>query len=404
MKLLITTTLLILSAALLIAASNNDDLDMLYNYWNQPAATSGAAPHQWSDLERNLSPESCAQCHVEQFDAWKNSLHAQAFSPGLIGQFPHMDVESSNDCLACHAPLAEQQFNTPQHINAAVLEKLKRPQGFDRNANPDTPKPALRHAGVTCAACHVRGWQRFGPPQRGTGKIGKVSGPAHNGFTGLKVFETSQFCASCHQFPQEYAVNGKPLENTLSEWQQSRFAREGVQCQSCHMPDRQHLFKGIHDPAMVRKGLDFQTHLSQQTATLKMKSVWIGHAFPTYATPKVEVFIRAENAQGSIVAEKKWTISRIVEYDDEQGWVEKSDTRLMPDETRIFALSPLPQEAHTIHFRVEVTPDHFYKGVYRELLAQDMQPNAGKLIQRATHTANRNDYTLFAQSKIITQP
>lgn len=392
----ITTTILILAATLLIAASNNDD--MLDAYWDKPAATLGSAPHQWSDLERNLSPESCAQCHVEKFDAWKNSLHAQAFSPGLIGQLAYIDLESSNDCLACHAPLAEQQFNTLQQIDAALLEKLKRPQGFDRNANPDTPKPELRHAGVTCAVCHVRDWQRFGPSQRGTGKIGKVSGPAHNGFTGLKAFTTSQFCASCHQFPQEYAVNGKPLENTLSEWQQSRFAREGVQCQSCHMPDRQHLFKGIHNPAMVRKGLRFTTNISEQIATLSIASVWIGHAFPTYAAPKVEVRIRAENAQGMVLQEKKWNISRIVEYDDEQGWIEKSDTRLMPDETRIFALSPLPEGVHKIDFLVEVMPDHFYKGIYRDLLAQDIQPDAGKLIQRATHTANRNDYTLFQRS------
>ena len=67
---------------------------------------------------------------------------------------------------------------------------------------------------------------------------------------------SSEFCQSCHQFaPDGLALNGKLLENTYAEWKASRFAREGVQCQDCHMPDRRHLWRGIHDPAMVRSGL-----------------------------------------------------------------------------------------------------------------------------------------------------
>ena len=54
---------------------------------------------------------------------------------------------------------------------------------------------------------------------------------------------------SCHQFtPDGFALNGKLLETTYNEWKASRFAREGVQCQDCHMPDRRHRWRGIHDP------------------------------------------------------------------------------------------------------------------------------------------------------------
>ncbi|MBA7466455.1 hypothetical protein ES707_01639 [subsurface metagenome] len=44
-------------------------------------------------------------------------------------------------------------------------------------------------------------------------------------------------------------------ENTLVEWEQSPAARNGMTCQSCHMPQRRHLWRGIHDPDMVRSGL-----------------------------------------------------------------------------------------------------------------------------------------------------
>jgi len=367
-------------------------VDLPSDYWDQPTATANPAPHDWSALERNLAPEACAQCHEAQFKGWKNSLHAQAFSPGLIGQFPHQDVSDSNDCLKCHAPLAEQKYADMGQVNASLAKKLVSPQGFNREGEiQESPLP-LRHAGVTCAACHVRDWQRYGPPQRITGLTGKVKGPAHNGFTGSKAFEKSEFCASCHQFPADYAINGKPLENTLVEWQQSRFPSEGVQCQTCHMPDREHRFKGIHDPATVRQGLDIEPDIHQGTASLSITSSNIGHAFPTYVTPKVTVSIEALDERGEIVKQEQWEIIRRVAYDD--GWKEITDTRLLPGEKRIYELSTLPSQARSVRFRVDVIPDYFYKGVYRDLLDDD-PGDAGKLIREAQSRAEQNDYRLY---------
>jgi len=55
--------------------------------------------------------------------------------------------------------------------------------------------------------------------------------------------------------PDGFALNGKLLQSTYDEWKASRFARQGVQCQDCHMPDRRHRWRGIHDADMVRSGL-----------------------------------------------------------------------------------------------------------------------------------------------------
>lgn len=362
-------------------------------YWEHPAATDGAAPHDWQAMERDLSPEACAQCHAQQFADWKTSLHARAFSPGLIGQFPHQGLSDSNDCLKCHAPLAEQTYKDMKDLTASLKLKLNQPQGFAGSGEmQDNPVP-LRHAGVTCAACHVRGWQRFGPPQRGTGLTGKIKGPAHNGFTGIKAFEQSEFCAACHQFPADYAINGKPLENTLEEWKQSRFAREGVQCQSCHMPDRKHAFKGIHDPGTVRDGLRIESAIKGNTAGLKLISANIGHAFPTYVTPKVTVSIEALDAHGMVLQQEQWEIGRRVAYDN--GWKEISDTRLLPDEKRTYELADLPSQTRSVRFRVDVIPDNFYKGVYRDLLDESINGDAGKLIRLAQNDAEQNDYRLY---------
>jgi hypothetical protein len=366
-------------------------------HWKNPAAGKGEAPHDWSALEKSLKPEACASCHVTQFNDWKKSLHADAYSPGLIGQFPGMGHDEGNSCLKCHAPLVEQKYISNRDMLDSLKSKLQHPIGFSESGEAGKVDLPLRHAGVTCAACHVRGWERFGPPQRGTGKVGKIAGPAHGGFTATRDFEKSNFCASCHQFPQSYAINGKPLENTVKEWQQSRFSREGVQCQNCHMPDRKHEFKGIHNLEMTRKGLDFKVERKGVGAVLTIHSKWIGHAFPTYVTPKVVVVAEALDDSGKALRTWQWEIIREVYYDNagDGGWKEKRDTRLMPDETRFYEVSDAPEGIKQIRYRVTVIPDHFYKGVYEGLLSDSLDRDAEILIEQAVKQADANDYMLF---------
>ncbi|MBL1352735.1 MAG: hypothetical protein COA61_005290 [Zetaproteobacteria bacterium] len=363
------------------------------NYWHHPKV--GEDIQGESPLERNLHPEACAQCHQQQFNAWKGSRHALAYSPGLVGQFFSMGHQAGNDCLVCHAPLDRQQYKTPKDL-VNSLSLLKRyAKGFDAEGSLDDMPVSLplRHAGVTCAVCHIRDGQRFGPPRKGTDIVGKLSGAAHGGFIASKGFEQANFCASCHQFPQSYAINGKPLENTLEEWKQSRFSREGVQCQSCHMPDRQHLFRGVHDVDMVRSGLGFDVQQGDGWVRLRMSSVYIGHAFPSYVTPKVNIKAKGLDKYGHEVQTWQWSLQRKVFYDG--GWQEASDTRLMPGERRVFMANRLKEDVVQVLFQVDVIPDDFYKGVYENLL-QDMQEGTSRtLIQRALKDAGKNDYRLY---------
>jgi len=361
------------------------------DYWDMPQATGNSH----AGLENNMRPEACAQCHQEQFNAWRDSKHAHAYSAGLVGQFPAAGHAAGNDCLVCHAPLAEQLYRDAGDMKLTLRTLLDAPVGFSRDADLDAKQTQLplRHAGVTCAVCHVRQGQRFGPPRRGNAAVGHLDGAAHGGFVATKDFESSQFCASCHQFPQDYAINGKPLENTVFEWQNSSFAGQGVQCQTCHMPDRKHEFKGIHDINMVRSGLEFKLQKKAGLATLTISSVHIGHAFPTYVTPKIWVKAEALDERGKVVQNWQWEIVREVSYDD--GWQETQDSRLMPGESRVFVADKLKKKASSIRFYVDVVPDAFYKGVYQNLLADTLQPKARELITKALSDANKNDYRLY---------
>ncbi|MDX8410730.1 MAG: hypothetical protein R8K46_02490 [Mariprofundaceae bacterium] len=369
------------------------------DYWQTPIPPQGEPP-AWHALETDLRPEACGQCHSEQFKAWKQSFHAHAYSPGLAGQYPGLGLhEANNSCQTCHGPLSEQLLSTSEPWSESLLTFADKPPASSLMRQSSAAQ--LRRAGVSCAVCHVRGWRRFGPPPRDSGATGKVDGPAHGGFTATKQFEQSEFCAACHQFPQSYAseaLNGKPLENTVFEWQQSSFSSQGVSCQNCHMPDRRHAFKGIHDAEMVRSGLLFSSATEQGKVIWNITSSRIGHAFPTYVTPRVEVRAHALDADGGKLDERLWVISRVVSSSG--GWHEVSDTRLMPGETRDFAMD-LPTGTDKVRFEIWVEPDYFYIGVYRQLLAGNMQPEARLRIEQALERALAARYLLRADDVTV---
>src|SRR2546425_2713614 len=196
-------------------------------HWRVPLAAQGPPPARFTPLEASLAPEACGTCHPAQLADWRTSTHAAAMGPGVAGQLAELLVREPATALACqncHAPLAEQAPLVPG--------ALARNPAFD---------PALRARGIPCAACHVRGHERFGPPRR-DGSLATAAPREtlpHGGVTRTPAYLASEFCRGCHQFgPDGYALNGTLLENTYAEWKASRFAAAGAQCQHRHMPDR----------------------------------------------------------------------------------------------------------------------------------------------------------------------
>ena len=234
-----------------LPAGNADIVEsFLVEYWQRPLPAQGKAPAHHSAVEASLEPRSCGMCHGAQFDDWKQSLHSRAMGPGILGQLVDMSPdarEEHQDCIRCHAPLKEQADS--------LVASLVR--GRDRSPPPaKNAGSPLHEQGLVCAACHMRGYQRYGPPRKDGSTPDAAAKLPHNGWISNTAFDDSRFCAVCHQFKKdEYALNGKLLENTYEEWKASRYAREGRTCQSCHMPDRRHLWRGIHDPEMVRAGV-----------------------------------------------------------------------------------------------------------------------------------------------------
>lgn len=371
------------------AAADDANRRFLDEHWQRPIAPQGEPPASFSALEAALDPASCGTCHTAQLADWKDSRHAHAMDPGVLGQLLDMDAEdreSHQECLRCHAPLAEQADGLVAELRA----------GEEQDAS------GLHRHGMMCAACHVRGHQRYGPARRDGSQPQADEALPHGGFKVAPAFSDARFCASCHQFPQDgYALNGKLLENTLEEWKTSRHARERRTCQSCHMPDRRHLWRGIHDPEMVRSGVTIRsftaTAKSRARASLTVRNTGTGHYFPTYATPMVDLEIFQEDRAGKAIAGtlKRSAIGRNVSLDITR---EIFDTRLAPDAQHVmnydFRLSPL---AVAVVVRVRVEPDAFYVRFYRSVLTQGLPDKGLALMRKALHDARRSGFELYLE-------
>lgn len=216
-------------------------------------------------------PSDCAACHAEIAAEWASSAHAHAWRDPLFQA--ELQVSQEAPCRHCHAPLVPDVAVRGTTPGALVLDG-----------------EALAARGIDCAVCHVRAGHVFGPEGRG--------GDEHAALRDARL-ATSAFCGSCHQFdfpaPAPGQRNryhpGQPLQNTLVEWSQSRYADRP--CQQCHMPiageagqrHASHAFRTLDDPAFmaraVRVTAKAQRHGGVVRVTVVISPAEIGHAFPT---------------------------------------------------------------------------------------------------------------------------
>lgn len=376
------------------AASPNEaeSARFLEKHWARPLAPQGKLPAPVSAQGISLAPQSCANCHASQFKDWNDSLHSRAMGPGIMGQLQEMSAHARDDhqsCIRCHAPLAEQADSL-----VAALEKP---------ASLPKIRP-LHQQGLVCAACHVRNNEWYGPPRRdGSQPVGDLNAYPHGAWKANRAFESSQFCAACHQFKDdEYALNGKLLENTYKEWQDSRYARQGVSCQSCHMPERRHLWRGIHDPEMVKQGIEIRAGAAsiangQVAARLGVANTGVGHYFPTYVTPRVVISGFQQDAAGRKLdgTEQQFVIGRQVTLDLSE---EIADTRIAPDAEAAFDYRmPRHGRAAALMWQAEVQPDAFYLEFYVSLLQSEMKDSSRQLIAQARDSASASPYIVFSR-------
>jgi len=386
----------------LLTKKNN--ADFLNLHWQQPIQA--ILPTTSNELINTaFVPEACAACHPKKFIDWKNSKHAEAMSVGVMVQLQMLSSQALakhylNDkgCMHCHAPTKIQQQSLINSFNTV-----------DKNAS----KTSIHQQGVICIACHVRDEHWFGPgilplkKSQTDDKLSTQNSLIHNSQS-HRAFQDSQFCANCHQFDIDGpSLEGKLIQNTYNEWQKSDFAKQGVSCQNCHMPNKQHLFKGIHDKNMVLSGLTitskFIKNSDQIEAYLTIKNTNVGHHFPTYVTPRVILRGYQADAHGNILKNSllEYEIMRAVSLDLSSEYF---DSRLAAGQEHRFDYKlPYLADAEQLIFTIIVEPDYFYQHFFTNILEEQtinvpMNSAIVNYLQSAKDKATISAYPLFSKS------
>ncbi len=172
----------------------------------------------------------CGYCHPLQYRQWKGSMHAAAFRDPLYRAVWREAVREGaagleRICAGCHSPVG----------TASELVWVRRTGQVVAHPRADE--------GVTCDFCHSV--VRLLPPtrERGAGFLLDPSGPkrgpyrdAVSGFHATQYSDLhtrSELCGVCHDV---FHPAGTPaVARTFQEWLRSPYAREGIQCQDCHM-------------------------------------------------------------------------------------------------------------------------------------------------------------------------
>lgn len=337
----------------------------LQRHWAHPIAAQGEPPLRFGVTEASLAPQACGTCHPSQWADWQTSLHSRTVGPGLLWQLRTFDQANGNACLRCHAPLAEQRALTAQERgwpNAPA------------SAPPAYVPPDLHRQGLVCAACHLRQQQRYGPlPQEGR----PVPHPdlPHGGYVAEPAFSDSRFCSTCHQFEADgRRVNGKLLQDTYEEWRSSPAAAAGQTCQSCHMPGRRHLWRGVHDPDTVAHALRREItvrRLDEQRIRVEiaLTNAGAGHYLPTYVVPKIQVSVLLQGERP--VLNRRLGTHVIGRAVDTALANEAADTRLAPGASHAMAIETAAGPGRwRVVLRTEVAPAEHYERMFAEMDAR----------------------------------
>lgn len=273
----------------------------------------------------NLGAEACSECHPVFYDEWRTSMHSRAWTDPYFQADWRFDG-SKQVCKNCHIPLDRQQ----EHQVVGFRDDEKWDPILAPNPDFD---PDLQHQGVTCTACHLREGKILGP-----------YGTTSDAHPVERITSGNQVCMRCHlvggerwdtffRFPpcgtvaEIRAGAGEPTTR-VEDIKQVDPATLG--CVDCHMPAverplveggeprlaRAHLWRGGHDPEMVRKALEVRFEQGPDGPGhyhLTLTNVGAAHYVPT-GTPDRHfvVIVRLLDKHGEVLAQEERVIKRTV--------------------------------------------------------------------------------------------
>ena len=164
-----------------------------------------------------VGPGKCRNCHKEEYEQWKDTPHAQAFSDEY--QLTWVGAGSDPACLACHATGADVETGTFSH--PGVTCESCHGAMVPRHAKKDVEMP-LPVTSEVCADCHKKTYQEWQISRHSQSNIRCFDCHGVHKQT-LRSDGGDQLCGACHS-------------KRLEDFAHATHQLEGLHCNSCHMP------------------------------------------------------------------------------------------------------------------------------------------------------------------------
>ncbi len=191
-----------------------------------PAAAEQSEP---GDFEADQFSKSglCSNCHGNSFGEWDGSMHSNSdedfFYQAMLQEYGNAaEAEGlpAGFCSRCHTPIGIVSEEIPPLDGAGLSEVAKE--------------------GVQCDFCHaVTESEGIGnapyvldPGDVKWGRRTDAEPPSHE-VEAHEFYTQSEYCGMCHNI--YHPANNLTLAATYTEWKESPYSEEGVQCQDCHM-------------------------------------------------------------------------------------------------------------------------------------------------------------------------
>jgi len=362
----------------------------------------------------------CKKCHIRANEEYEESTIARAIVSPTFRAMLEDYVSKGKDkryCLNCHAP---QSLVFPDLLDSMVKQIISGDLTFE---------------GVGCVQCHLI--KAVDPNVKGHPSV-KLE-PGRTVFGGYKdfleskahdsqyldIFKKSDLCLACHTV----APPGVPTAEAVGNWRGSKAAKEGKNCQTCHMPQgfgesaneekkrdiSGHEFNG-KSPALRKQAfeLDYETEVqgAQTKLTVKLKNL-VPHNVPTTHPIWNQVYLqvvikglnlrevyREKRIYGRIFADAKG--NRTLMDHDAVKLLE--DTTLKAEETRVETFT-FPTPEGTPSFDVEIslhyaTPGELWPEPFAKRVASFTPKGMTDPVFKPSEITKRCGNTRVAEGKI----
>lgn len=351
-----------------------------------------------------LRATDCAACHQSFYEEWRTTIHSQAWTDPYFQTDWQFD-DAQHICRLCHTPLDRQQ----PHKVLGYRDRDKWDPILEDNPDFD---PELQHEGVTCAACHYRDgkivgvlgdtdaphpvkkledpnqvcvrchivggdrWDTFFrfPP---CGTVAEIEStlaavPDKRDLEYLVTLTGKKGAGSDSGADEPFDVTGPEAITVGKSGEVTASNTRVLGCVQCHMPlarrplveggvvrdTRQHLWRGGHDPEMVKKALTVEfvekerPEQESRMFQLTLTNTGAAHYVPT-GTPDryLTVHLRLLDEQGGVLDEQSYSIKRTVLW--RPFIIDLRDTRLPRWQPRRYELE-VPGDGGAVKVEAEI--------------------------------------------------